>query len=152
METEKGGGMWDVSEKTPTVRTALARAFLRMEPATVAAVREGTVPKGDPLPVAKVAAVQAAKNTPDIIPYCHPLALEHVRVEFSVEDAGIAVTVAVKTSAKTGVEMEALVAASAAALTLYDMLKQLDMGMAIERVELVEKRGGKSDYARVERV
>lgn len=150
MDTEQPGGMWDVSDKTPTTRTALARAFLRMEPDTVAAVRNGTVPKGDPRPVAKVAAVMAAKNTPDLIPYCHPLALEHVRVEFAVGDEGIEVTVAVKTSAKTGVEMEALVGASAAALTLYDMLKQLDMGMAIERVELVEKRGGKSDYARVE--
>lgn len=140
--------MWDVSDKSPTSRTATARSFLRMEAATVAAIREGTVPKGDPLPVAKVAAVQAAKNTPDIIPYCHPLGLEHIGVAFELQDEGILTTTTVKTSGKTGVEMEALAAASVAALTLYDMLKQLDMGMTIERVELVEKRGGKSDYAR----
>lgn len=142
--------MWDVSDKAPTVRTATARAFLRMGPETVRAIREETVPKGDPLPVAKVAAVLAAKNTPEIIPYCHPLGLEHIGATFEVQNDGIAVTTTVKTSGKTGVEMEALTAASVAALTLYDMLKQLDMGMTIERVELVEKRGGKSDFARVE--
>jgi cyclic pyranopterin phosphate synthase len=140
--------MWDVSEKAPTVRTARARAYLRMQPETVAAIREGRVPKGDPLPVAKVAAVLAAKNTPDIVPYCHPLPLDHVGVEFTVEDSGVEVVVSVKTSSKTGVEMEALTAASVAALTLYDMLKQLDMGMTIEQVSLLEKRGGKSDFAR----
>ncbi|RYG26118.1 cyclic pyranopterin monophosphate synthase MoaC [bacterium] len=140
--------MWDVSNKEPTVRTASARAFLAMSPDTVAAVLDGQVPKGDPLPVAKVAAVQAAKNTPDIIPYCHPLALEHVGVEFQIRDDGIEIATTVKTSGKTGVEMEALTAVSVAALTLYDMLKQLDMGMTIERVELLEKRGGKSDFDR----
>ena len=140
--------MWDVSDKLPTVRTATARAFLRAAPATIRAVREGTVPKGDPLPVAKVAAILAAKNTPDIVPYCHPLALEHIGVEFDVRDDGILATTTVKTSGKTGVEMEALAAASVAALTLYDMLKQLDMGMTIEKVELLEKRGGKSDFER----
>lgn len=142
--------MWDVSEKNPTVRVATARAFLRMERATVEAVFNGTVPKGDPLPVAKVAAIQAAKNTPDIIPYCHPLGLEHVGVEFQIHESSIEITVVVKTSGKTGVEMEALTAASVGALTLYDMLKQLDMGMTIERVELLEKRGGKSDYVAAE--
>lgn len=140
--------MWDVSDKAPTVRIATARSFLRLAPETVAAIRGGTVPKGDPLPVAKVAAVQAAKNTPDIIPYCHPLGLEHVGVVFDLSDEGIETTTTVKTSGKTGVEMEALTAAGVAALTLYDMLKQLDMAMTIERIELVEKRGGKSDFAR----
>jgi cyclic pyranopterin phosphate synthase len=140
--------MWDVSSKEPTARTATASAFLRMEPATVAAVLGGTVPKGDPLPVAKVAAIQAAKNTPSIIPYCHPVGLEHVGVEFQIREAGIEVSVTVKTSGKTGVEMEALTAASVGALTLYDMLKQIDVEMSIERVELVQKRGGKSDYSR----
>ncbi len=140
--------MWDVSDKAPTVRTATARAFLRAAPDTIAAIRSGTVPKGDPLPVAKVAAILAAKNTPDIIPYCHPLGLEHIGTAFEVKDEGIAITTTVKTSGKTGVEMEALTAAAVAALTLYDMLKQLDMAMTIERVELVEKRGGKSDFAR----
>lgn len=140
--------MWDVSDKSPTVRTAVARSFLRARPETIAAIRTGTVPKGDPLPVAKVAAILAAKNTPDIVPYCHPLGLEHIGVEFDVRDDGIETTTTVKTSGKTGVEMEALTAASVAALTLYDMLKQLDMGMSVERIELVEKRGGKSDFAR----
>src|SRR4051812_14766435 len=120
--------MWDVSNKQPTVRVATARAFLQMEKSTVTAILNGTVPKGDPLPVAKVAAIQAAKNTPDIIPYCHPLGLEHVGVEFQIHDSSIEITVVVKTSGKTGVKMEALTAVSVGALTLYDMLKQLDMG------------------------
>jgi cyclic pyranopterin phosphate synthase len=119
-----------------------------MSEETARAVREGTVPKGDPLPVARVAAVMAAKNTPDIIPYCHPLPVESVKVRFSVGEDRIEVETETKTSAKTGVEMEALTAASVAALTLYDMLKQLDMGMTIESVRLLEKRGGKSDFER----
>jgi len=140
--------MWDVSDKAPTVRTAMARARLLLAAETVRAIREGTVPKGDPFPVAKVAAVMAAKNTPQIIPYCHPLPIEHVKVEFDLTDEAIEVTTSVRTSGKTGVEMEALTAASVAVLTLYDMLKQLDMGMVIETVRLLEKRGGKSDYLR----
>ena len=140
--------MWDVSDKVPTVRTARARSFLRMSASTLEAIQSGTVPKGDPLPVAKVAAVMAAKSTPSFIPYCHPLPIESVRVEFDLKLDGIEVTTVVKTSAKTGVEMEALAAATVATLTLYDMLKQLDMGMVIERVELLEKTGGKSDYHR----
>lgn len=140
--------MWDVSDKAPTVRTATAHARLLLAPDTVRAIREGTVPKGDPFPVAKVAAVMAAKNTPSIIPYCHPLPVESVKVNFELTDEAAEVTVSVRTSAKTGVEMEALTAASAAVLTLYDMLKQLDMGMVIENVRLLEKRGGKSDYLR----
>lgn len=106
------------------------------------------MPKGDPFSVAKVAAVMAAKNTPQIIPYCHPLPIEHVKVDFELTDEAIDVTTSVRTSGKTGVEMEALTAASIALLTLYDMLKQLDMGMVIEQVRLLEKRGGKSDFLR----
>ncbi len=140
--------MWDVSDKLSTVRTARARSFLRMNASTLEAVQSGTVPKGDPLAVAKVAAVMAAKSTPTFIPYCHPLPIESVRVEFAIQPEGIEVVTVVKTSAKTGVEMEALTAATVAALTLYDMLKQLDMGMTIERVELLEKTGGKSDFHR----
>ena len=130
------------------MRSARARAFLRAATATIEAVRGGTVPKGDPLPVARVAGVMAAKSTSTLIPYCHPLPLDAIRVEFEVQDSGIEVVSLVKTSARTGVEMEALAAASVAALTLYDMLKQLDMGMSIERVELLEKTGGKSDFRR----
>ncbi|HSI74007.1 MAG TPA: cyclic pyranopterin monophosphate synthase MoaC [Fimbriimonas sp.] len=140
--------MWDVSEKAPTVREAIARAVLRVQAETMLAVRSGAVPKGDPLPVAKVAAIMAAKNTPQIIPYCHPLPVESVKVDFELLETEIVITTRVKTSAKTGVEMEALTAATTAALTLYDMLKQLDMGMSIESVQLLEKTGGKSDYKR----
>lgn len=119
-----------------------------MGASTLEAIQSGTVPKGDPFPVAKVAGVMAAKSTPTFIPYCHPLPIESVKVEFAILSDGVEVTTIVKTSAKTGVEMEALAAASVAALTLYDMLKQLDMGMTIERVELLEKTGGKSDFSR----
>jgi cyclic pyranopterin monophosphate synthase len=138
--------MWDVSGKSNTARTATAQAVLRMDTRTMEAIKEGKVPKGDPLPVAKVAAVQAAKNTPAIIPYCHPLPLTHVGVSFDLGVDMIQITVETKTDYKTGVEMEALTAAAAAALTLYDMLKQIDMGMTIESVMLLKKTGGKSDF------
>jgi cyclic pyranopterin monophosphate synthase len=138
--------MWDVSGKANTARTATAQAVLRMSAETMVAIKEGKVPKGDPIPVAKVAAVQAAKNTPSFIPYCHPLPLTHVGVEFEMGIDMIRITVETKTDYKTGVEMEALTAVSAAALTLYDMLKQIDMGMRIESVRLLEKTGGKSDF------
>lgn len=138
--------MWDVSGKNNTARTATAHAILRATKETLQAIKEGKVPKGDPLPVAKVAAVQAAKKTPDIIPYCHPLPLTHVGVEFVLHEDSIEVFVTTKTDYKTGVEMEALTAAAAAALTLYDMLKQIDMGMTIESIKLLEKTGGKSDF------
>ena len=142
--------MWDVSGKDNTARTAVAQAILKAKRETIKAIREGNIPKGDPLAVAKVAAIQAAKNTPSIIPYCHPLPLTHVGVQFDLGMESIQITVTTKTDYKTGVEMEALTAASAAALTLYDMLKQIDMDMTIECVRLVEKTGGKSDYARKE--
>jgi len=138
--------MWDLSDKENTSRLAVARAVLRAKKETVDAIRNGDVPKGDPLPVAKVAAIQAAKNTPSIIPYCHPLPLTHVGVDFKLGEDSILITVTTKTNYKTGVEMEALTAASVAALTLYDMLKQIDMGMTIESIKLIEKKGGKSDY------
>ena len=138
--------MWDVSDKENTSRVAVARALLRAKKETIEAIRNGAVPKGDPLPVAKVAAIQAAKNTPSIIPYCHPLPLTHVGVDFKFGEDSILITVTTKTNYKTGVELEALTAASVAALTLYDMLKQIDMGMTIESIKLIEKKGGKSDY------
>jgi molybdenum cofactor biosynthesis protein MoaC len=109
-------------------------------------IRDGAIPKGDPLEVAKVAAVQAAKDTGRIIPYCHPLPIEFVGVEYEIGKETVQVDVHVKTIAKTGVEMEALTGASVAALTLYDMMKMLDGGMAIENITLLEKRGGKSDF------
>lgn len=139
--------MIDISRKYSTLRTAVARTTVRLQPATAEAIREGRVPKGDPFAVAKVAAIQAAKNTHQIIPYCHPLPVEFAGVEFGLRDDAVVVTTTVKAVHKTGVEMEALTAASVAALTLYDMLKMLDETMVIEGVVLLSKQGGKSDYA-----
>jgi len=136
----------DISRKFSTLRTATAEATLLAAPETLACIRRGEVPKGDPLPVAKVAAVQAAKETSHIIPYCHPVGVEAVDVAFDLQERAIITTVTVKAVHKTGVEMEALTAASAAALTLYDMLKMIDETMEIAGVKLLEKRGGKSDF------
>lgn len=138
--------MKDVSKKIKTLRTAIAGATVTASPETIKILREGKVPKGDPLPVAKVAAIQAAKNTSQIIPYCHPLPVDFVGVEFDVAETAIHIRVEVKAIYKTGVEMEALTAASVAALTIYDMLKMLDDDMEILGVKLFEKRGGKSDF------
>ncbi len=137
--------MFDVSNKARTARVAKARASLTLQPETIRRVRERQVPKGDPLEVAKVAAIQAAKNTSQIIPYCHPIPVDHVAVEYDLAENRIDVTVTVKAIYKTGVEIEALTAASICALTLYDMLKMLDESMAIREVRLIEKKGGKSD-------
>jgi len=136
----------DVSHKTRTRRTARAEAVLRATPQTIERVRRLEVPKGDALEVAKVAAVQAAKETPRIIPYCHPLPIDFVGVEYELGEETIRITATVTATYKTGVEMEALTAASVAALTLYDMLKMFDENMVIESVRLLEKRGGKSDF------
>ena len=141
-------GMRDVSQKAVTRRTATARATLRAAPATIQTIRDGKLPKGDPLPVAKVAAIQAAKNTSQIIPYCHPLPVEHLGVDFEFEVDAIHVTTHVVAHYKTGVEMEALTAAAVGALSIYDMAKMIDPAMAIEQVILIEKTGGKSDFAR----
>jgi cyclic pyranopterin phosphate synthase len=141
-------GMRDVSEKRVTRRTATAQAILRAAPATIRTIAEGRLPKGDPLPVAKVAAIMAAKNTSQIIPYCHPLPVEHLGVEFEIGTDTITVTTRVVAHYKTGVEMEALTAAAIAALSIYDMAKMIDPGMVVEQVALIEKTGGKSDFAR----
>ncbi|MBI4534235.1 MAG: bifunctional molybdenum cofactor biosynthesis protein MoaC/MoaB, partial [Candidatus Melainabacteria bacterium] len=138
--------MLDVSKKIKTLRIATAQATLKVGPATVALVKEGKIPKGDALTIAKVAAIQAAKDTSHIIPYCHPLPVDFVGVDFELAQTAITVTVTVKAVYKTGVEMEALTAASVAALTMYDMLKMLDADMEIFKVKLLEKKGGKSDY------
>ncbi len=138
--------MLDISHKNTTLRTATAMATLRVSQDTIAKIREGSIPKGDPLEVAKVAAIQAAKNTSGIIPYCHPLPIEYVGIEYEMDEGSIHVRARVKTVSKTGVEMEALTAASVAALTLYDMMKMLDQSMAIEGVVLLEKEGGKSSF------
>ncbi|MHB0934839.1 MAG: bifunctional molybdenum cofactor biosynthesis protein MoaC/MoaB [Armatimonadota bacterium] len=138
--------MRDISRKFSTLRTATAQASLIAAPDTLACIRRGEVPKGDPLPVAKVAAIQAAKDTSRVIPYCHPLPIEAVDVTFELQEGAIITSVTVKAVHKTGVEMEALTAASVAALTLYDMLKMIDESMEILGVKLLEKRGGKSDF------
>src|SRR5271170_5838284 len=118
--------MRDISHKPTTLRTAVAKSTLKMSPATIELVKQNKVPKGDPLPVARVAAIQAAKNTSQIIPFCHPLPVTHVNVEFKIDQDAIDILVTVKAIYQTGVEMEALTAASVAALTTYDMTKMLD--------------------------
>lgn len=142
--------MRDVSQKVSTLRTAVAKAILRVSPETIEQIRKGTLPKGNPLDVARVAAIQAAKNTSQIIPYCHPLPIDYVRVDFQMDEDSIEIETTVKAIYKTGVEMEALTAASVAALTIYDMTKMVDDLMQIESVTLLSKTGGKSDYAEKE--
>lgn len=138
--------MRDISFKVSTLRTARARAELTVSSISISAIREKKVPKGDPLEIAKAAAIIAAKKTTEWIPYCHNIPIEFVGVEYEIQENRLVVDVCVKTVAKTGVEMEAMTAASAAALTLYDMLKMLDDDMEITSIRLLEKRGGKSDF------
>jgi cyclic pyranopterin phosphate synthase len=139
--------MVDVSAKAPTVREAEASAFVRMKPHVLRALPNN--PKGDPLEVARTAGIMAAKRTSDLIPMCHPLPLSHIAVTLRVCENGVAVASKVRTTAETGVEMEALVAVSVAALTVYDMCKALDKGIEIREVVLERKSGGKSgDYGR----
>jgi cyclic pyranopterin phosphate synthase len=134
--------MVDVSAKTRTVREAEASAFVLMSPPVLRALPSN--PKGDPLEVARTAGIMAAKKTSELIPMCHPLPLAHIAVTLTVCENGVAIRSKVKTTAETGVEMEALVAASIAALTVYDMCKALDKGIEIREVVLQRKSGGKS--------
>jgi len=138
--------MVDVGAKRVTRRECVARATVRMAPETLAAISDGRVAKGDVLALARIAAVQAAKRTAEWIPLAHPLSLDVVGVELQLDEAGSCVHIeaSVCAHAKTGVEMEALVAATAAGLTLYDMCKAIDRGMTIDAVRLVRKSGGKS--------
>ena len=138
--------MVDVGEKSSTRRRAIAGGRIRMKPATLRLIVEGRAGKGDVLGIARVAAIQASKRTSDLIPLCHPLMLTRVAVEFVVDEAASAVEtiVTVECSGQTGVEMEALTAASVGLLTIYDMCKAADRGMTIEHVGLLEKDGGKS--------
>lgn len=131
--------MVNVGAKPVQQRRAVASARLVCQPATIRALRAKTLPKGDVLTVANVAGIQAAKRTSELIPLCHPLALNHVEVTFKLRRDGIDITCAAETSAQTGVEMEALTGASVAALTLYDMCKAVDKTMRIENVRVVEK-------------
>lgn len=141
--------MVDVGDKAETSREAVARGRITVGQAALRAIRGGTVKKGDPLEAARLAGIIAAKKTSDLIPLCHQIPLSHVQVEITLEKGGYAIEARVRTTAKTGVEMEALTAVSIAALTLYDMLKALDKTMVIGEICVMEKRGGRSgEYVR----
>jgi cyclic pyranopterin monophosphate synthase len=138
--------MVDVGDKAETERVAVAAGQLRMAPATLAALREGRTPKGDPLQVAQIAGIQAAKRTSDFIPLCHPLSLTQVDVVFRLDETlpGVQAEAVARLRGRTGVEMEALMAVSVALLTVYDMLKAIDRGMRLEDVRVLRKEGGRS--------
>jgi cyclic pyranopterin monophosphate synthase len=138
--------MVDVSEKAPTKRTATAHAFVSMGRGTISKIRKLKNPKGDPLEIARIAGIAAAKRTSELIPLCHPLLLTHVDVRAKLCQNGVEITSEVSTTGPTGVEMEALVAASVAALTIYDMCKAVERGMEISRVHVLEKAGGRSGH------
>ncbi len=151
LDEEGRARMVDVGGKAVTEREARASARLRLEAATLAALRAGTTKKGDALATARIAGIQAAKRTPELIPLCHGIALSSVEVHFAFEEdpAIVAIEATARARDRTGVEMEALTAASVAALTVYDMLKAVDRGMVIERVQLEAKSGGRSgDWSR----
>ena len=143
--------MVDVSEKTPTRRVARASGAIRMSAEALSAVTRGELPKGDAFAVARVAGIQAAKRTPDLVPLCHPLPLDHVAIEIEPDEGlpGVRVRSDIVVTARTGAEMEALVAVAAALLSIYDMAKSLDRSMTIEEIRLESKAGGRSgDWAR----
>ncbi|MGD9887902.1 MAG: cyclic pyranopterin monophosphate synthase MoaC [Halothiobacillaceae bacterium] len=140
--------MVDVSDKAETLREASAQAIVRMQPETLKLITEGKHKKGDVLAVARIAGIMAAKRTPDLIPLCHPLLLTKVEVQLRAvpEENSIHILATCALKGQTGVEMEALVAASTAALTIYDMCKAVDRGMVIDRIGVIEKKGGKSGH------
>jgi cyclic pyranopterin phosphate synthase len=144
--------MVDVSGKDDTRREAVAKGVVRMQAATLERIKRGQMAKGDVLAVAQLAGIMAAKETPYLIPLCHPILIADVRVEFSLDEASSAVeiTATVKSTGKTGVEMEALTATAVAALTIYDMCKAVDRSMRLENIRLVKKSGGKSGAITIE--
>ena len=141
---QRGVRMADVSAKSPTVRTAVARCELGMKPGTLATIQAGRLPKGDAWSTAQVAGVLAAKRTAELIPLCHPIPVSHVELNHCVSDGVLTVEAKVATTAPTGPEMEALTAAAMAALTIYDMCKAIERGIVIRSLYLVSKSGGKS--------
>jgi cyclic pyranopterin phosphate synthase len=143
-DAEGRAAMVDVSAKAVSVRTATAGARITMQPETLATIRAGTARKGDVLGVARLAGIMAAKRTADLIPLCHPLPIDAVSVDLTPVDDGIDIAATVRTTGRTGVEMEALTAASVAALTIYDMCKSVDRGMRVQNLRLIHKDGGKS--------
>ncbi|OLT18783.1 molybdenum cofactor biosynthesis protein C [Serinicoccus sp. CNJ-927] len=143
--------MVDVSTKEVTARSATARGRVDLSADAVAALRDGTVPKGDALGVARIAGIQAAKRTPDLVPLCHPIAIHAVEVDLTVDDGGVEITATVRTADRTGIEMEALTCVSVAALALVDMVKAVDKLAVIGGVRVVAKSGGRSgDWVRTE--
>ena len=152
LDDEGAARMVDVGAKPETSRRAVARARVRMSPGTAAAVVAGDAPKGDVLGTARIAGIQAAKRTGELIPLCHPIGLDHVDIEAEVDAAAGLVTLTAEAgvTARTGVEMEAMTAAAVAALTVYDMVKGLEKGVAIEEVVLLAKDGGRSGLWRRE--
>jgi len=141
--------MVDVTAKAPTVRSATARGFVRCAPPVVAALRDGTVPKGDVLAVARIAGIAAAKRVPDLLPLAHVIGVHGVVVDVRVEDEGVEIEATVRTADRTGVEMEAITAVAVAGLAVIDMVKALDKATSLETVRIVAKTGGKSgDWAR----
>ena len=144
LDEQGAARMVDVGSKAQTARSATATGRIAMKPEALSAIRDGAVPKGDVLAAARIAGIMAAKQTGALIPLCHPLALDSVSVECTVEEQGVRVTATASLTGKTGVEMEAMVACNIALLTIYDMAKALDKGMVIEHVRLLSKTGGKS--------
>ena len=140
--------MVDVGDKPVTVREAVASGHVSMSAAARGAIRAGKIAKGDPLQAARLAGIMAAKRTPELIPLCHPLLLSGIEVELAHTPTGVAITARVRTAGQTGVEMEALTAVAGAALTVHDMVKAIDKGMVIDRVQLEEKSGGRSGHYR----
>ena len=139
-------GMFDVGDKSETLRIATARAVIKVSPGTVYLIKEGKSPKGDIVDAARISATMGAKRTWDLLPYCHPIPIDHIKVDVSIKTESIEVDVQLKTTWKTGVEMESLTGASIAALTIYDMLKPVDESLAIESVKLLAKSGGIKDF------
>ena len=144
LDDQGNARMVDVGGKAQTARVAIASGTIRMSAAALAAIRDGDVAKGDVLAAARIAGIMAAKKTAELIPLCHPLALDAVTVDFAFEGGGVRATARASLTGRTGVEMEAMTATSIALLTIYDMAKAIDKGMVIGDVRLIEKRGGKS--------
>ncbi|MEV7632283.1 cyclic pyranopterin monophosphate synthase MoaC [Microbacterium sp. NPDC089318] len=136
--------MVDVTEKTPTVRAATAKGFVRCAPSTVELLRDGSVPKGDVLAVSRIAGIQAAKRTPELLPLAHVIGVHGAVVDLEIEDQGVAIEATVRTADRTGVEMEALTAVSVAALSVIDMIKGVDKSASIENLRITAKEGGRS--------
>jgi cyclic pyranopterin monophosphate synthase len=139
-------GMFDIGDKSETLRIATARAIVKVRPKTIQLIQEGKSPKGNIVDAARISATMAAKRTWDLLPYCHPIPIDHIKVDILIKTESIEVDVQVKTTWKTGVEMESLTGASIAALTIYDMLKPIDESLVIESIKLLAKSGGMKDF------